>query len=406
MGSPKPSRQRPDFESSSQEAQFIRAIADCSPDLIAAKGPDLRLRYCNRAFLATVNREDGQLLGRLESETGWIAEGRPSNGHDDEQERTREDGEALEGKTVFVPSRAYRVGGETRYFDATRSPIRGSSGEVMGVLCIWHDVTTFHTAVEELREAAERYRAMSEYSFEWEVWQDAQGRILYMSPSFARITGYPAPDFLANPELIASIVHPEDRPRYAEHRKTIVADPGRPAEPVLVFRIVRPDGEARWIEHNCRSVFRNDGSFLGRRASNRDITETKRAEERLKASEQKFRLVFENSPLGKSVTTVDGHLEVNHAFCTLLGYSEEELARKSWRDITHPDDITATEQAIAPLLAGTATVARFEKRYLHKSGEAVAVEVITALQRDDQGAPLFFITTITEFSGRRQPASG
>ena len=306
---------------------------------------------------------------------------------------------------MFVPSRQYRVGGPSRYFDVTRSPLRGGAGEIIGVLCVWHDVTTFHTAVEELREAAERCRAMSEYSFEWEAWQDAQGRILYMSPSFSRITGYSTPEFLANPELISSIIHPDDRARYDEHRHATVIDCGAGAEPEMVFRVVRPDGEIRWIEHYCRGVFRGDGTFLGRRASNRDITETRRAEERLKASEQKFRLVFENSPLGKSMTTVDGHLEVNRAFCDLLGYSKEELANKSWRDITHPDDIVATEQAIAPLIAGTSTVARFEKRYLHSSGRVVWAEVVTALQRDSDGTPLFFITTVSDITGRRHEGS-
>ncbi len=382
---------------------LLRGIIDSSSDLILAKDKELHLCFCNEAFARLLGKRPKELIGKHEAEIGWIADGdgldSQSGAKGPEEE---EDREALSGKMVFVPAKRYRVKGEPRFFDITRSPVRNDAGEIVAVVCEWHDVTTFHTAVEELREAAERYRAMSEYSHEWEVWQDADGRILYMSPSFVRITGYSKPEFLGPPDLIRSIVHPDDRPSYEAHRLRTMHERGRGSEPEITFRILRPDGEVRWIEHYCEGVFRPDGTFLGRRATNRDITATKLAEEKLRASELKFRLVFENSPLGKSMTDVDGTLHVNQAFCDITGYTEEELRSKTWQEISHPDDIPAVERALETLLNGTSNVARFEKRYIHKSGKVVWAEVITALQRDDNGAPLFFITTINDITERKR----
>lgn len=79
--------------------------------------------------------------------------------------------------------------------------------------------------------------------------------------------------------------------------------------------------------------------------------------------------MFDHSPIGKSITGLDGSLRVNQAFCSMLGYTHEELHVRRWQDITHPDDFALTHAAMAPLLAGTRESIRITKRYLHK-GEA------------------------------------
>ncbi len=123
-------------------------------------------------------------------------------------------------------------------------------------------------------------------------------------------------------------------------------------------------------------------------------------EETLNESETKFRNVFENSVVGISMTTIDGKLKTNKAFCQMLGYSENELSDLNWREITHPDDIDHNEKAIASILAGEKTSARWVKRYIHKKGNIVWVDINTALQRDDEGKPTYFITAIIDISDR------
>lgn len=133
-----------------------------------------------------------------------------------------------------------------------------------------------------------------------------------------------------------------------------------------------------------------------------EIEKRKQAEELIKKSEQKFRNLFEHSPVGKSMTSVDGTLNVNKSFCRILGYSEVELKAKNWKEISHPDDIDVTSQIVESLFKGEIISKRFEKRYIHKDGRTIFTDISTYLQRDSHGNPEFFITTINDITERKQ----
>jgi PAS domain S-box-containing protein len=125
-------------------------------------------------------------------------------------------------------------------------------------------------------------------------------------------------------------------------------------------------------------------------------------EETWSESETKSRNVFENSVIGISMTAIDGTLKANKAFCQMLGYTEKELSDRNWREITHPDDTDHNQKIIASILAGEKTAARWEKRYIHKNGDIVWVDINTTLQIDNEGEPDYFITTINEISDRKK----
>jgi PAS domain S-box-containing protein len=134
----------------------------------------------------------------------------------------------------------------------------------------------------------------------------------------------------------------------------------------------------------------------------RDITERKQAEDALRQSEDKFKYIFDHSVVGKSITFPSGEIQVNQAFCDMLGYSYEELQGPKWQDITHPDDIELTQKEIDSILLGEKESARFVKRYIHKNGSVVWVDVGTSLRRDGAGKPLYFMTTVSDISIRMQ----
>lgn len=129
--------------------------------------------------------------------------------------------------------------------------------------------------------------------------------------------------------------------------------------------------------------------------------EQKRLNHSLKESEEKFRNIFDHSPLGKSITNIDGNLEINRAFSELLGYTVKELESKNWREITHPEDIKESVEIVQSLLDGKVSKAQYEKRYLHKNGSIVWTEVITALIKDDENKPKYFQTTINDIGERK-----
>jgi PAS domain S-box-containing protein len=135
------------------------------------------------------------------------------------------------------------------------------------------------TAEEAARKREEQLRIIADFAYDWEYWIDPEGKQIYVSPSCEKITGYRPEDFLNNQQLLSSLVHPADREVFMAHRQLHLE--GNREHLELEYRIVSKAGEKRWIAHACLPVYGKDGGFLGRRASNRDITEQKRTEEEL-----------------------------------------------------------------------------------------------------------------------------
>ncbi len=185
-----------------------------------------------------------------------------------------------------------------------------------------------------LRESELRFRTVADYTYDWEYWLGPDNDIYFMSPSCERITGYAADAFMANRDLLKQIVFPEDSRMMEEHHQGIHHQRGMET---LVFRIIRHDGKVRWIEHICQPVFDNAGQYIGRRVSNRDITDRKLAEAQLRIAATAF-----ESQEGIIVTDADKRiLRVNQAFTRITGYSAEEVIGQ------HPRMLTSEKQDAA-----------------------------------------------------------
>ena len=117
-------------------------------------------------------------------------------------------------------------------------------------------------------------------------------------------------------------------------------------------------------------------------------------------ADQRYLLAARHAPIGIAIADPRGvFLDVNDKLCRLLSYAPEELVGKSFRDITHPDDVGVDHTQ--DLLAGGADNYRVEKRYLSRDGRVVWVQVTVALARDDAGAPMYFIGMIEDISAQR-----
>jgi len=127
-----------------------------------------------------------------------------------------------------------------------------------------------------------------------------------------------------------------------------------------------------------------------------------RAKEKAEENENYFRSIFENSPVGKSITATDGTIKTNKAFSDMLGYSFDEFQSKKFTDITHPEDIQLSKNAINELVEGKYSTCQFEKRYVHKNGSVIYTDVRTTIQKDSKGNPLFFITNIINITERKK----
>lgn len=176
-------------------------------------------------------------------------------------------------------------------------------------------------------------------------------------------------------------------------------DRGQPFE--LEFPITSLQGELKWIQTRAEAVY-EQGKVIRVSGNTMDITERKQAVESLRANEEKFRAVFDSANVGKSLTAPTGEVYINKAFAEMLGYSQEELAHRTWQSLTPPEDIDETQTRLTPLLEGTQDSARFNKRYIHKNGSYIWGDVSVVMRRDRDGKPLHFITTVVDITEQRQ----
>ncbi len=252
-----------------ESEQRLRGIMDNASSLIYVK--DMAGRY------ALVNEQFAQLFKMSkESFEGLTCQDIFPPGA--AEEFLAHDKEVLCSRKPVTFEETYRFPSGTRIFLVTKFPLFDKDGNPCGVCGIDMDITQRKRAEDRLRTSEERLRTVADFTYAWEYWVGPSGEFLYISPSVERITGHKPQDFIANPGLLPSIVHPDDRERVV---KTLKESLRSPEVHKSEFRIVRPDGEIRWIGHVCQPVHSSSGDFLGRRGSNDDITDRKAADEAL-----------------------------------------------------------------------------------------------------------------------------
>jgi len=159
-----------------------------------------------------------------------------------------------------------------------------------------------HELDRKLKESEEKYRVVADFTYGWEFLIAPDGKFTYVSPSCERITGYRPEEFMHDPNLMDTISHNDDRHKIIDH--LAITQELKTGHDTLEFRIITRNGEERWIGHECQPVSNINGEYLGRRGSNRDITERKRVEEALWESEDRFRQLFTRMP--SAVAIYDG----------------------------------------------------------------------------------------------------
>ena len=203
-----------------------------------------------------------------------------------------------------------------------------------------------------LRESEQKFRTVADFAYDWEAWSAPDGTYRWVSPSCERITGHAAAEFMADPNLSLKLAHPDDRSKVVEHFRS-TADESQQHEQELEYRIVTPDGQTRWISHWCVAVHGDDGQWLGRRASNRDVTDRRLAESALRESEENFRTFFETDEDMVLVGSPDGRIVyANGAVSAKLGYEPAELLNMMVLDLNPTDRRAEAEAIFGAMFAG------------------------------------------------------
>ncbi len=257
------------------------------------------------------------------------------------------------------------------------------------------------TELIELRSALAlsdaRLRALAEYprSLSWFMRND--GTMIHTSQRWRSFTGIN--QTVCEPATWLELIHPEDHDRVL--RDFYIALGGTETHE-MTFRVRRADGEYRWVRRRTMPVHDAEGRLIEWAGFATDVTDTKRTGAALAESERQFRGTFEQAAVGIAHVGLDGRwLLVNARLCEILGYSEADLSQLTFQQLTHPDDLASDLKQVESLLAGTLKTYAMEKRYHHRDGHIVWVNLTVALLRDETGAPDRFISVVEDITGRK-----
>ncbi len=245
---------------------------------------------------------------------------------------------------------------------------------------------------EALRRNDELFRTLATASPIGLFHADAQGRCSFTNPRWQEISGLTGEQSLGDGYLTA--VHPDDRPR------VIVTEAlNAPIE----FRLLTARGDVRWVEARTSAVRSVDGRVVGYVGTVQDVTEQKRAEDALRASEERYRMLAEQSSDFIARFLVDGVLTYASPACrTLLGFAPEELVGRSYYDLVHPSDVAAARERIRAASGSESGVA-VSYRVRRKDGEYVWLETtLRVVLGAGEGAPAEVVAASRDVSQRKR----
>lgn len=165
----------------------------------------------------------------------------------------------------------------------------------------------------------------------------------------------------------------------------------------------RKDGSSVEVSVSLSGVRDGSGDVIGVASFIRDITERVHADRALQEARKRFQTAFEQAPIGMGLVDPEGRwLTVNPSLCRLVGREVADLLTTDFQSITHAEDLGADVAGLEAALAGETDGYQMDKRFVRPDGTIVWAQLNRSLVRDEDGAPLYFITQLMDISERKQ----
>ncbi len=275
-------------------------------------------------------------------------------------------------------------------------PIFDGDGQLKGYRGIDRDITDRKEAEEALRESEEKCRSlvMNTPDVTWTT--DCEGNAVFISPNVEEVYGFtPQQIYKGGRHPWFERIHPHDIEK-VENGYGGLFEKEKKFD--LEYRFRRKDGNWIWLHDRAVTTYEKDGVLYADGVFS-DITDRKEMEEKLRESEERYRIVTENSPNAIYIFQ-DGKLKfVNNAFSRLSGYTREESLRTDYLNFIHPDHRDMMKRATEQVLRGdtSGVPERPQFKIVRKNGEVRWVELNAAIiDRNGASAIVGNVTDITE----------
>ncbi|MEI7434736.1 MAG: PAS domain S-box protein [Methanomicrobiales archaeon] len=274
------------------------------------------------------------------------------------------------------------------------------SGSVIEYQSVGHDITEIKEAEEELRKSGTKFRSLFDNAILGIFQTTPEGRYIDLNPAFARIYGYNSPEEMKS--AISDIqqqlyVHPEDRKTIRELLSTV--GEFRNFETENRYR----DGHSIWISINAKAVPDRNGEILAYEGTIEDITERRRAEEALRLSGLKFRMLVEASPdMVWEMDSQGNFLYISPQCAIQLGYAPEELIGKPIFSLIKPESVASIRNQFLLHMRDKKSFNLVEVPAYHRNGNSLVIEVRSVLIANDKGEITGFQGIARDITGRKR----
>jgi PAS domain S-box-containing protein len=271
---------------------------------------------------------------------------------------------------------------------------RNATGEPTRMMGVNIDVTERKNMEEAVRKSEERLRLAIKATNDAIYDLDLKAGTVSWNDTYSALYGRP-PETADSWQFWMDRIHPEERARTVDSLQAALHS--GESSWTSEYRFRRADGRWAYIydrAYIARDTVGNPWRVIG---AMQDLTEQKQVEAAMRESEERFRRVFEEGPLGIGLVGKDHRfLKVNNSLCQMVGYSEAELVQKTFAEITHPDDVRADEELARRLFRREIPFYHVQKRYVKKNGEIIWINLTATLILDADGEPLHGLGMVEE----------
>jgi len=354
---------------------------------------------CNQPALQVFGVSEDQMLGKSCLSPGWPTiheDGSPCSVSERPIARAiatrRPVQDAIIG--VFRPN-----GGDCMWLLCNVQPCISPDGSVTEVICAFSDITQQRNALGSVTAWKNRYdaavRASGQILYDW----NATTNDVVYGGDYQRILGYTGEDLQGGLSRFMELVHPDDQALVQAELNRVVAA----REPYQQeYRVRTKDGRYLLVKDQGYFYLDVHGGPARMVGFISDITDQRRAEQELRASEGRFRSSFAHSATGMILVNLDGRfVEANRAYSEITGYSQTELESLTFLDITHPDDLDRCTKVFRQMIEGEIPSYTLEKRYVRKNGAVVWARISSTLLRDAFDRPSHCITIVEDITEQK-----
>jgi diguanylate cyclase (GGDEF)-like protein/PAS domain S-box-containing protein len=386
---------------------FATSLLENASDLVAALDTDLRFVALNAAF----RREFELVFGRPVA-LGQRVDEALAHVTGDRDKALALCRRALAGDSFRVTEEFGDAQFLRKTYELAFSPIFDTHRQALMAAVVMRDLTT-------QRESERRFGALLEAAPDAMIIVRSDGVIDLANAHAERLFHYGRHELNGFP--VERLLPERFRPNHLAHRQQFMAQSS--ARPMGSGRTdllgLRADGTEFPVEISLSPLDVGDEKMVV--GAIRDMTVRQHGEDRLRqlsaeleqrvadraaAIEQadyEYRVTFEQATVGMAHVAPDGRwLRVNQALCDIVGYTREEMREVTFQDLTHPEDLDTDLRLVQQLLNGEIPSYTLEKRYRHKNGTVVWINLNASLVQDNTGVAKYLIAVINNISDRKR----